>query len=91
MGSIVLNRRIDKKEQITTSLQIGVGTYINLLRNFWMFLNSSPLQWTGAWSGIDTLTNWKKVEHDKIWKYDEKQTQERKNFETPKTSVGVTH
>ena len=25
---------------------------------------------TGAWSGIDTLTNCNKVEEDKIWKYD---------------------
>ena len=22
--------------------------------------------YTGAWSGIDGLTNWKRVEHDKI-------------------------
>ena len=46
---------------------------------------------TGACSGIDTLKNCNKVEHDKIRKYNEKPTEERKkNIENPSTSEGVT-
>ena len=45
---------------------------------------------TGAWSGIDTLSNCNKVERYKICKYIGKLTQERKNFENLSTSVGVT-
>ena len=36
---------------------------------------------TGARSSIDTLTNCNKVEHDKIWVYNEKLSQERRNIE----------
>ena len=46
--------------------------------------------YTGAWSGTDTLANCNKVEHDKIWKYIGKLTQERKKFENLPTSVEVT-
>ena len=44
---------------------------------------------TGAWSGIDTLANFNKVEHAKIWKYNEILKQERENFENPPTYMGV--
>ena len=45
---------------------------------------------TSAWCDADTLTNCNKVEHDKIWKYFGKLTQERKFFENLLTSMGVT-
>ena len=43
-----------------------------------------------AWSGIETLANCKKVENEKILKYNEILTQERKIFENLLTSVGAT-
>ena len=43
--------------------------------------NWIDLHFTGPWSGFDTLANCNKVEHDKIWKYNGKLRQERRNFE----------
>ena len=47
----------------------------------------SNVKFTGALSDIDTLPNCNKLEHDKIWKYIGKLTQEKKIENLPMSMV----
>ena len=64
----------------------SIHSCLSLAWSLWWDLSSKLLEgWIlrmakGTWSGIDTLTNWKKYEHDKNCKYSEKLTQEKKNL-----------
>ena len=44
---------------------------------------------TGAHYSIDTFANCRKVEHDKLWKYNAKVNHETKNFENPSSPLVV--